>query len=238
MNGKGVFSYDIRKRSNSVFVFIVCFLLLFLCAIAENALSQEKFPDKIYPRSEAWSIKCKIYRLTEKTVILMFPGHDKPSEIRRTSLKKVVFGDGREIIFNEYGQIEGEISLPLPVTVSQVLNPGLLKLRDGEEIVLNGIDFQLPADSLELFYFHTGTEFLRSMIEGKEVILFFDLQRRDEFGRYRSYVILKDGLMVNAEIIKCGFCRFDRGRPLIYFKDFILLEKEAIRNKRGIWSKK
>ena len=198
---------------------------------------QEKFPDKIYPRTDSWSIKCKVYRMTETTVILMFPGHDNPSEVQRTSLSKIEFGDGRQVFFNKQGQIESEISIPEPVYVVKVLNPGLLRLRGGEEVVLNGIDFQLPADSLSLHYFQMGTEFLRSMVEGAQVTLQFDLQRRDEFGRFRAYVLTADGTMINAEIIKQGFCRLDRGRPLMYLDDFKALEAQAQREKRGIWLK-
>ena len=175
--------------------------------------------------------------MTESAVLVMFPGHDKPSEIQRGSLSKIEFDDGRQIFFNEHGQIQGEITLPQPVITEQVLNPGLLRLKGGEEVVLNGIDFRLPADSLGLHYFQMGTKYLRSIVEGKQIILHFDLVRRDEFGRYRAYGVLMDGTMINAELIKRGYCQLDRGRPLIYMEDFIELEDEAKREKRGIWSK-
>jgi len=215
---------------------IWCILFIaILTAGASDAACQEKYPDKIYPRSESWSVKCKVYRMTDDTVILMLPGHDNPSEIRRSSLSKIDFGDGRQVFFNEQGQIEGEISIPEPVYVVKVLNPGLIRLRGGEEVVLNGIDFQLPADSLSQDQFHLGTEFLRGMIEGARVTLQFDLQRRDEFGRYRAYVLTSDGTMINTEIIKRGYCRVDRGRPLMYLDDFRALEAQARKERRGIW---
>ncbi len=220
-------------NNSAVLLSAACIILILLLNPA--AESQTNFPDKIYPRSDTWSIKCKIYRLTDQTVILIFPGHDKPSEVKRTSLSKIDFGDGKQIVFNKDGQIEGEISLPKPISVYRVLNPGLVQLQNGEELVLNGIDFSVPQDSVGHFFFQAGTEYLRSMAEGEEVTLQFDLQRRDEFGRYRAYVLLKNGTMLNAELIKRGYCRLDTGRPLMYFDDLKQLENEARQNRRGIW---
>lgn len=209
---------------------------LILC-IAPPATAQEQFKDKLYPRSENWSVDCRIYRIAENTVIVMFKGHDTPTEILRTSLKKVEFEDGRQVIFNRFGQIEGEITLSRPVQVQEVINPGFLRLADGEEIILNGIDFSLPTDSLGLYYFQRGTEYVRSLVLRTTVQLQFDIQQRDEFSRMIAYVILPGGLILNAEIIRLGFCPLDRGRNLIYLEDFKLLEQEAKREVRGIWSK-
>ena len=209
-----------------------------LIFFASSVSGQERYPDKIFPRSQNWSVDCKIYRLTEKTVIVLFQGQEIPIEIQRTSLKKLEYEDGRQVIFNRFGQIEGEITLSRPVQIREVLNPGLVKLSDGEEVVLNGIDFSLPADSLGLHYFERGTNYVRSLVLRSTVQLQFDIQQRDEFGRLLAYVILPGGLILNAEIIRRGFCPLDRGRNLIYLQDFKLLEEEAKREVRGIWSKR
>lgn len=201
------------------------------------AHGQDKFTDKLLPRSEDWSVNCWILSLSEKTVEVLFPGQDKPVQIQRASLEKVEYESGRQIIFNRFGQIEGEIIIPEPVRIKKVRNLGLLQLTDGREVVLNGIDFTLPADSLELHYFHQGGEHIRSLAQNSIVQLQFDIRQRDEFCRLLVYVILPDGLMLNAELIKRGYCRIDRERTLIYLDDFIALEAEAKREKRGIWNK-
>lgn len=222
------------RKSKKAFFFIFTAVVLITAA---NAITQEKFPDKIFPRSESWSVKCLIYRMTDTSIILLFPGHEQPSEVSKVSISRIEFGDGRELYFNESGQVEREISIPEPVLIAKVLNPGLVRLQGGEEVVLNGINFELPADSVANHYFQKGTEYLRSLLEGEQVTLQFDLQRRDEFGRYRAYILLSDGMMVNAEIIRNGFCPLDRGRPLMYLDDFRKLEVQARNAGRGLWKK-
>jgi micrococcal nuclease len=180
-------------------------------------------------------VKCKIYRLSETAVIVQFPHLDKPSEIARTSLKKIEYEDGRVLFFNNYGQIEAEIAMPMPVKVEKVMSIGIIKISDGQEVVLNGIDYTIPSDSLKMMHFRRGLEFLRSQIEKQEVSLRFDLVRRDEFGRLRAYLILNSGLMLNIELVRQGFCKTDRSRPMIYLNDFIDAENEARKEKRGIW---
>jgi hypothetical protein len=210
---------------------------IFLIFSIHSVTAQEKYPDKIFPRSQDWSVDCKIYRLTEKTVIVLFQGQETPTEIQRTSLRQLEYEGGRQVVFNRFGQIEGEITLSRPVQIQEVLNPGLVKLSDGEEVVLNGIDFSLPTDSIGLYYFNAGTNYIRSVVLRSSVQLQFDLYQRDEFGRLTAYVILPGGMILNAEIIRRGFSPFDRGRNLIYLQDFKLLEDEAKREVRGIWSK-
>jgi len=220
--------------SSKLFISILSVILI-LSVIPVTA--QEQYPDKIFPRSQDWSVDCKIYRLTEKTVLVLFQGQESPIDIQRTSLKQLEYEDGRQVIFNRFGQIEGEITLSKPVEIREVLNPGLVKLSDGEEVVLNGIDFSLPTDSLSLFYFDAGISYIKSIVLRSTVQLQFDILQRDEFGRMIAYVILPGGLILNAEIIRRGFCPLDRGRNLIYLQDFKLLEDEAKREVRGIWSK-
>jgi len=210
--------------SSKLFISILSVILI-LSVIPVTA--QEQYPDKIFPLSQDWSVDCKIYRLTEKTVLVLFQGQESPIDIQRTSLKQLEYEDGRQVIFNRFGQIEGEITLSKPVEIREVLNPGLVKLSDGEEVVLNGIDFSLPTDSLSLFYFDAGISYIKSIVLRSTVQLQFDILQRDEFGRMIAYVILPGGLILNAEIIRRGFCPLDRGRNLIYLQDFKLLEDEA-----------
>jgi hypothetical protein len=218
--------------------FIVLLTAILLLVTNQRISAQEQYPDKLYPRSEKWSVNCRVLRIAEKTVIVLFPKQEKPVEIYRTSLKKIEFEDGRQISFNQYGQIEGEIIAPRTVHVKDVLNLGIVRLDNGEEVVLNGIDYSLPSDTTLLRFFYKGAEYVQSLILNQTVTLQFDLQQRDNFGRLLAYVILPGGIMLNAEIIKRGFCKADTTRFLLYLEDFKALESEAQQEKRGIWGVK
>jgi micrococcal nuclease len=73
------------------------------------------------------------------------------------------------------------------------------------------------------------------MVEGKEVRLEFDWQRRDKFNRLLAYVHLMDGTFLNAEIIKQGYGFAYTMFPFKYLEEFRQYEKEARENKRGLW---
>jgi micrococcal nuclease len=77
--------------------------------------------------------------------------------------------------------------------------------------------------------------FTKKMVEGKEVILEFDQQRRDEYERLLAYVYLLDGTFLNAEIIKQGYGYTYTKFPFKYLEEFRQFEKKAKNNKRGLW---
>ena len=53
------------------------------------------------------------------------------------------------------------------------------------------------------------------MVEGKEVRLEYDWQKRDKYDRLLAYVYLKDGTFLNAEIVKQGYGHAYTKFPLI-----------------------
>jgi len=213
----------------------VIFLLINL--LFSGIIAQEKFTDKLFPRSNDWSVNCRIYSVNDDHVLVLFPNKDKPSEISRSSIRKIEYSDKRQVFFNEKGEIEAEFTLPVPAKIAKVRSLGILSLYDGKEVVMNGIDFTLPSDSLELYHFQKGIEFIENMILDNNISLQYDVVKRDEFGRTMAYVILANGQMLNIELIKKGFGKVDRGRPLIFLNDFIAAEEYARANKVGIWEK-
>ncbi|MFC1553837.1 thermonuclease family protein [candidate division KSB1 bacterium] len=220
-------------------IFIFRAIIIFLTVQTFHfpiAFCQENVFDKIYPKDNDWFINCKILRLTERTIIVQFHGKEKADEIRRTSVRKIEYADGRQLIFNDFGQIEGETVYHKPVKITEILNLGILKIEDGREIVLNGVDYTLPVDSLEQKFFYLGKEFVKNLVLNNEIQLQFDVFRTDEFGRMLVYAVLPGGTLLNAELIRRGYCRVDKKRPLLYLEDFILLEGSAKLEKSGIWS--
>ena len=77
--------------------------------------------------------------------------------------------------------------------------------------------------------------FTKKMVEGKEVRLEYDWQKRDKYGRLLAYVFLTDGTFLNAEIIKQGYGFAYTKYPFKYLDEFRRYEREARENKRGLW---
>ena len=82
-----------------------------------------------------------------------------------------------------------------------------------------------------------ASEFTKRMVEGKEVRLEFDWQRRDKYGRLLAYVYLQDGTFLNAEIIKQGYGFAYTRFPFKYLEEFRSYERGARENGRGLWGK-
>ena len=76
-------------------------------------------------------------------------------------------------------------------------------------------------------------------MEGKEVRLEYDVQRRDRYRRLLAYVYLEDGTFVNAELLRQGYAQLLTIPPDVKYVDlFVRLQKEAREAGRGLWGKK
>jgi len=73
------------------------------------------------------------------------------------------------------------------------------------------------------------------MVEGKEVRLDYDWQKRDRYGRLLAYVYLMDGTFLNAEIIKQGYGFAYIKYAFKYMEEFRQYEEEARENRKGLW---
>ncbi|MDP2968258.1 MAG: thermonuclease family protein [Deltaproteobacteria bacterium] len=124
-----------------------------------------------------------------------------------------------------------------PAMVKRVIDGDTLLLTNGERVRLIGVDTpetKHPQKPVQRF----GKEaylFTKRMVEGKEVRLEFDWQRRDKYGRLLAYVYLTDGAFLNAEIIKQGYGFAYTKYPFKYLDEFGGYEKEARENRRGLW---
>jgi micrococcal nuclease len=121
--------------------------------------------------------------------------------------------------------------------VKRVVDGDTLLLTNGERVRLIGVDTpetKHPQKPVQRF----GREaylFTRELVEGKEVRLEFDWQRRDKYGRLLAYVYLTDGTFLNAEIIMQGYGFAYTRFPFKYLEEFRKYEREARENKRGLW---
>ncbi|MBM4332036.1 MAG: thermonuclease [Deltaproteobacteria bacterium] len=84
-----------------------------------------------------------------------------------------------------------------------------------------------------------ATRFVRSLVKpGDTVVIEFDKQIRDKYGRLLGYVYLANGQMLNEEIVKAGYANLMTFPPNIKYQDrFLKAYREARQNNKGLWSR-
>ncbi len=143
-------------------------------------------------------------------------------------------------------------------TVDRVLDGDDLLLSNGEDVHLLGIDCPDSATDEG----KRAKEFVRELVEGKEVRLELDVGKRDEYGRLLAYVYYyfepfveleipedwyiefqqgedrnQQRLFLNATIIKAGYASPQKEPPNVKYADlFQGLHEEAKEQGRGLWS--
>ncbi len=119
----------------------------------------------------------------------------------------------------------------------RVIDGDTIVLEENEKVRLIGVDTpetvhpQKPAE----YYGKEASEFTRQMVEGKQVRLEYDWQKKDKYGRTLAYVYLEDGTFLNLEIIKQGYGFAYTKYPFKFLEEFRQTEKEARENKKGLW---
>lgn len=137
------------------------------------------------------------------------------------------------------------------ILVTRVVDGDTLVIASGERVRLIGIDTPEMHVSNKLYRDSQRTnqdidtiqklgrsayEFTRNLVEGRRVSLEFDVEKHDKYKRLLAYVYLKDGVFVNAEIVKQGFASLMTYPPNVKYADsFLKLYQEARLNKRGLW---
>ncbi|MCK5512993.1 MAG: thermonuclease family protein [Deltaproteobacteria bacterium] len=121
---------------------------------------------------------------------------------------------------------------------TRVVDGDTIVLNTGERVRLIGVDTpetKHPRKPVE-YYGKEASAFTKKMVEGKEVRLEYDQQKRDKYDRLLAYVYLKDGTFLNAEIVKQGYGHAYTRFPFKYLEQFRQYEKEAREAKRGLWN--
>lgn len=121
----------------------------------------------------------------------------------------------------------------------RVLDGDTIVLANGERVRLIGIDTTEKSHPLKPveYFSEEATQFTKRLLEGKEVKLEFDKDRRDKYGRLLTYVYLSDGTFANAEIIKQGYGFAYTKYPFKYEELFVSLEEDARNNQQGYWKR-
>ena len=106
-----------------------------------------------------------------------------------------------------------------------------------ERVRLIGIDTPesvRPGTPVECFAREAGA-FMKRLVEGRRVRLERDVEERDRYGRLLAYVY-RDGLFVNAEMVRRGYASVATFPPNVRHVDtFLRLQREARSDGRGLW---
>lgn len=80
-----------------------------------------------------------------------------------------------------------------------------------------------------------ASDYMKKLVDGKYVEIEYDSQKRDRYNRILAYIYI-DGDMVNKIMLREGYARLATYPPNVkYVDDFIEIEKEAQRQKKGFW---
>jgi micrococcal nuclease len=80
-----------------------------------------------------------------------------------------------------------------------------------------------------------ASPFPKQLVEGKEVRLEFDLQRRDKYQHLLAYVYVGD-TMLNAELVRQRYAQVATFPPNVKYQELSLrLQQEARDAKWGLW---
>jgi micrococcal nuclease len=124
--------------------------------------------------------------------------------------------------------------------VERVIDGDTLLLSTGEEVRLIGVDTpetKHPRKPVEYFG-KEASAFTKQLVEGKEVRLEFDVQRKDLYKRTLAYVYVGE-TMLNAELVRQGYAQVATFPPNVKYQElFLMLQREAREANRGLWGTK
>jgi len=122
--------------------------------------------------------------------------------------------------------------------VARVVDGDTVKVQTGETLRYIGIDTpetKHPKKPVEYFG-KEASAVNKKLVSGKDILVEFDVQQRDKYGRLLGYVFLPDGTFVNAELVKQGYAKVYTYPPNVKYSSFFRnLQAEAIKHKRGLW---
>ncbi|MHC4883167.1 MAG: thermonuclease family protein [Planctomycetota bacterium] len=89
-----------------------------------------------------------------------------------------------------------------------------------------------------MYYGPEATQYTTRQALGKQVTILLDTvsDQRDRYGRLLAYVVLPDGGVLNADLIKNGFAYAYLSFPHSEFTTYQALMEQAIAEKKGLWA--
>lgn len=84
--------------------------------------------------------------------------------------------------------------------------------------------------------FWQALNFTKRLLLHRKVLIEYDNEKRDKYGRLLAYVFLEDGKFVNEEILKEGHGKFILIPPNDKYKERLKIAEDlAKKNNKGIW---
>lgn len=137
--------------------------------------------------------------------------------------------------------IIGAAAETLSVRVEKAVDGDTLRLKDGRLVRYLGIDApeidhrDNLTDPYGLEAFHLNAEY----VDNKTVVLEFDQEHRDHYGRLLAYVFTRRGILVNQALLEKGLAYVLYNPLNIQHFDVLLnAQRFAIKHKVGIWDDK
>jgi len=118
------------------------------------------------------------------------------------------------------------------LVVKKVLSGESIRLTTKAKVRYTGVD--APADGY--FFFEECRQANKKLVDGKQITLEYDKRRKDGNDFLLGYVYAGD-VFVNAQLLKNGFGIAYIVPPNEKYRDlFVSLQKDARKNRRGIWA--
>jgi micrococcal nuclease len=124
-------------------------------------------------------------------------------------------------------------------TVERVIDGDTVRLANGAEVRLVSID--APDKKDQMFYADEARQFAKQLLEGRQVRLQFDREKKDRYDRFLAYVLYRDGeseKVANIEIVRAGCAYAYSFKPnTSREKEIIAAQKEARAKRLGVWKR-
>ncbi|MFC1522439.1 S8 family serine peptidase, partial [Elusimicrobiota bacterium] len=186
--------------------------------------------------------------ITKPYAITLVKASPKPVKFFR-SINNLTFTPGGDVAYmaKQGGKnvlvVNGKALETRVVTVERTVDGDTLKLNGGERVRFLGVDTpELHHPSKPVgYYAQEAYEFTRDLTEGQEITLAFDEANiknghKDKYGRTLAYIILPSGEMLNRRLLSEGYAFVYTKFPYKYKQEFIALEKQARKDKVGMWA--
>ena len=117
-------------------------------------------------------------------------------------------------------------------TVTKVYSGNSIKIQDGAKVQYVGLDS--PGEAR--FFYDECKKANKNLLDKKQISIEFDIKKRNEDNEILGYVYVGD-VFVNAQLLKNGFAIAYIQPPNQKYADlFIALQKEARKQRKGIWA--
>lgn len=129
-------------------------------------------------------------------------------------------------------------SYPASGEVAFVCDGDTIILETGERVRYLGIDApEIEHDKGKADCFGDEARTTNNnLVLHKRVSLHYDQEKTDRHGRLLAYVVLPDGKCANAEMLRAGGAFvYRQAQGFRRLDEFLLLQKEAIRQQKGMW---